>query len=579
MVLRKIMGLMAVILALGAGPQGALAQSETAWIQLQALPDLPSAQDSARSFELGLGEAVAGFALGSRWYVVVIGPYVPSAAAGKMAALKSAGRIPRDAYITDGSDYGAPFWPNDNAAALPVPFADAAPDLAPPPNLAAPVDDETPAEASRRESQLPRADKVALQSALQWYGHYAGSLDGAFGAGTRKAMAAWQGAMGFAQTGVLSSLQRGLLMQSYQTDQASFDFQIIQDPEAGLEIALPTAWLEFDRYDPPFVRYRAQDALGAQLWLVSEPGDTATLAGLYDQLQSLAVIPPQGPRQLDASSFTIMGENDLGGAFAMADARKGTIKGFVLIWPAAQSEMAKRAIEVMRSSVRSISDQVLDPGLVPLDEALRQNVIDAMQIAQPKTVLSGAYIAPSGLVLTALEGVASCGRITVDGATQAVLVNRDDPLGVAILRPLSAVSPLAVAAFSNAPQGVGDVLIAGYSLPSGLPAPVLTQAKIIAETGPSLEPGVMLLSADVTAHDLGGPVLDIKTGALIGLMRGTQSGAKILPQGTALAQTDLGAFLALALGSAATPAQFAPITPQALYDHAMGITVQVACWP
>ena len=392
-------------------------------------------------------------------------------------------------------------------------------------------------------------------------------------------MAAWQGAMGFAQTGVLTSLQRGLLMQSYQTDQASFGFQIIQDPEAGLEIALPTAWLEFDRYDPPFVRYRAQDALGAQLWLVSELGDTATLAGLYDQLQSLAVIPPQGPRQLDASSFTIMGENDLGGAFAMADARKGTIKGFVLIWPAAQSEMAKRAIEVMRSSVRSISDQVLDPGLVPLDEALRQNVIDTMQIAQPKTVLSGAYIAPSGLVLTALEGVASCGRITVDGATQAVLVNRDDPLGVAILRPLSAVSPLAVAAFSNAPQGVGDVLIAGYSLPSGLPAPVLTQAKIIAETGPSLEPGVMLLSADVTAHDLGGPVLDMKTGALIGLMRGTQSGAKILPQGTALAQTDLGAFLALALGSAATPAQFAPITPQALYDHAMGITVQVACWP
>lgn len=579
MVLRKIMGLVAVILAFGAGPHGALAQSETAWIQLQALPDLPSAQDSARSFELGLGEAVAGFALGTRWYVVVIGPYAPSAAAGKMAALKSAGRIPRDAYITDGTDYGAPFWPSENAAAQPLPLVDAAPDIATP-DLAPPIDDETPAEASRRESQLPRADKVALQSALQWYGHYAGSLDGAFGAGTRAAMAAWQGAMGFAQTGVLTSLQRGKLMQSYQDDQASFGFQIIQDPEAGLEIALPTAWLKFDRYDPPFVRYRAQDALGAQLWLVSELGDGVTLAGLYDQLQSLAVIPAQGPRQLDASSFTIMGENDLGGAFAMADARKGTVKGFVLIWPAAQSDMAKRAIEVMRSSVRSISDQVLDPGLVPLDEALRQNVSAAMQIAQPKSVLSGAYIAPSGLVLTALEGVASCGRITVDGATQAMLVNRDDQLGAAILRPLSAVAPMAVAAFSNAPQGGGDdVLIAGYSLPSGLPAPVLTQAKIIAETGPSLESGVMLLSADVTAHDLGGPVLDMKTGALIGLMRGTQSGAKTLPQGTALAQTNLGAFLALALGSAAQPAEFTPITAQALYDRAMGITVQVACWP
>jgi len=429
---------------------------------------------------------------------------------------------------------------------------------------------------------MPRNDKVALQRALQWYGHYSGSLDGSFGAGTRAAMAAWQSATGYAATGVLTSLQRDVLIASYQSDQASFGFETVQDPEAGLEIALPMQWLEFDRYDPPFVRYSAKDGLGGQLWLISELGDASTLANLYDQLQGLDLIPAVGPRALTSEGFTLLGEGETGGAFAMAEARKGTVKGFALIWPAAQSAKAKRAVEIMRPSFRSTSDQVLDPGLIPLDETLRQGVIAAMHPAQPSSVMSGVYIAQSGLVLTAAQGLGSCGRITIDGATEAALDSIDAAIGAAVLRPQTPVAPLAVANLAKAPTAGPDILLAGYSLPSGLPAPVLTQGEVISQTSPSGAAGELLVLANVTPHDIGGPVLDMTTGALIGFLRGAQDGAKTLPKGTALVQTNLDAFLAKAMGGAAPPSAAltgAPITPDALSAAAMGMTVQVACWP
>ncbi len=69
--------------------------------------------------------------------------------------------------------------------------------------------------------------------ALKWYGYYDGGIDGSFGRGTRASIAAWQDANGYEETGVLSTTQRAALIQTYQSDQAEFGFETVNETEIG----------------------------------------------------------------------------------------------------------------------------------------------------------------------------------------------------------------------------------------------------------------------------------------------------------------------------------------------------------
>jgi S1-C subfamily serine protease len=560
------------------------AQEGPAWVQIAALPDLASAEDSARAYSAVLGE-VAGYRLGSRWYLVTLGPFSPAEAAGKMASFKAAGQIPRDAFITDGTDHGAQFWPV-GAAATAAPTAIPAatepvtptPEAPPPPAPA----DETIDQAQASEAALSRDEKAELQASLQWYGFYEGALDGSIGRGSRASMAAWQTAMGYEPTGVLTSLQRSTLVANHNADEAAFGFTTTTEGEAGIEFALPAAMLAFDHYEPPFVHYTATDGSKLRLLLISEPGDGATLAGLYDLLQTLEVVPAAGERSLQDSEFTINAASNTIASFATAKTSKGAIKGYLLVWEPAQSETAQRILTTLASTFRSTGDQVLDPGLVPLDDTIKLGVMAGMAVKEPTAVVSGIYVDANGMVLTRSDAVAKCTKITLDNILDAEVVASDAALGAAILRPLSPAYPLAVGYPATENLGAGaSVLLAGYSLPKGLPAPVLTFGQIQAAGGPSGEAGLLTLAANVTPYDLGGPVLNDK-GALLGMIFGTEIGGKTLPQGISLARdiSSLAPLLAEAnVAAVFSDAAAAALSPDALNAAAMGMTVQIACWP
>ncbi len=583
-------GIWAACLALAlvgfAAVPAATAQDGPAWIHLEALPDLASAEERARAYSAALG-AVSGYRLGSKWYLVALGPLAPAEAAGKMATLKASGQIPRDAYITDGSDHGAQFWPvGATATAAPAGAETAATDPAAtsplePPPPPAPAD-ETIDQAQASEAALSRDDKAELQRSLQWYGFYEGALDGSIGRGTRASMAAWQTAMGYEPTGVLTSLQRSTLVANHKADEAEFGFTPTTEGEAGIEFSLPSAMLEFDHYEPPFVHYTAKDGSKLRLLLISEPGDGDTLAGLYDLLQTLEDVPAAGTRSLQDSEFTINAASDSVASFATAKTSKGTIKGYLLVWEPTQAETAQRILATLASTFRSTGDQVLDPGLVPLDDAIKAGVMAGMAVKEPTAVVSGIYVDAKGMVLTQADAVATCAKITLDNILDAEVVARDAALGAAILRPLSPASPLAVGFPATETLGAGaGVLLAGYSLPSGLPAPVLTFGQVQAAGGPSGEAGLLTLAANVTPHDFGGPVLNDK-GALLGMIFGTEVGGKSLPAGISLARdvASLAPLLAQAgVATSVSDVAAAALSPDALNAAAMGMTVQVACWP
>lgn len=546
---------------------------EQAWVQVEAQPSLIEAEIRAGDFAAQFPN-VAGFQIAEGWYAIVLGPYTPEAAAGALSDLKRSGAIPRDSFITDGATHRLQFWPvGGQAVAEATPTAEA--------EVAADIPDETMQQAKQSEAALSRDDRKALQQAMAWYGFYEAAIDGSFGAGTRNSMAAWQGANGFEATGVLTTAQRAALIGNYQADLAEFGFETVTEAEAGIEITLPMALLQFDHYEPPFVHYSEKNRSGLRVILISQPGDQDSLSALYDTLQTLEVVPAEGERSRDESSFTINAQSKDVQSYAYAAAKNGMIKGFLVVWNPIDAERMSRILPALKSSFQPIGNKALDPGLVPMDEATRTGLLAGLEVKLPKLSRSGFYVDAKGNVVTTLEAVAQCGRITLDHDTEATVLAQDAASGLAILTPKAPLAPPVFASFQSAPARLGaEVAVAGYSYEDKLPAPVLTFGTLEEEKGLNGEAGLSRLAAPVLPGDAGGPVLD-QTGAVLGmLLPPSPKGAKLLPDGVAFAaQAGVIGKAMTAAGLLPTLAPAADIaSPDALNAVGTGMTVLVSCW-
>jgi peptidoglycan hydrolase-like protein with peptidoglycan-binding domain len=169
------------------------------------------------------------------------------------------------------------------------------------------IQEETPAEARQSEAQLTRQERDALQVALQYFGFYRGGIDGAFGPGTRGAMTDWQIARGLEPTGVLTTRQRAQLLDEYETEIARLGYAQVTDAAAGIDVVLPMGMVAFEDYNFPFARYTPINDSGLTILLISQPGDRATLFGLYEIMQTLEIVPLEGERERGSDSFLLTG--------------------------------------------------------------------------------------------------------------------------------------------------------------------------------------------------------------------------------------------------------------------------------
>ncbi len=616
-VLSAILMLAALVTA-GLTPSHAQAQ-EAYWVQLTANATLREAEDDARAYSARLPE-VSGFRLGnSGWYAVALGPYTAEVATDKLITLRASGAIPNDSYISDGAPYGQRFWPrgsteptaaatpgtDDTAAAepaeapaaapepLPTEPVVVAPEPAPAPIVPLPAE-ETREQALAAERALDADARKALQIALQWEGFYRSLIDGDFGPGTRGAMSAWQAAQGYEETGILSSRQRAELLEGYNAVMASMGLAQVIDPRAGIEITLPAAMVEFTRYEAPFAHYEGAD--GVRVVLISQRGDRATLWGLYDILQTLSVVPPEGPRKRDDASFSIEGANDQIVSHTYAALVDGAVKGWMLIWPQGDAVLDEETGEfvreedrrlglvlaAMRESFTSLGAAALDDN-AGLDTATQSiDLVSGLEIRRPEKSRSGFYVSDTGAVLTTTEAVTGCGRITLDEAYDAQIVARDDGLGLALLQPTQPLAPLEVAAFLAAePRLQSELAVAGYSYGGRLSSPTLTYGTLADVRGLSGETEVSRLEIRAQDGDTGGPVID-QGGAVVGMLLASPSDdGRVLPTdvGFIAKGATLTGFLA-ANGITATSSAFASgtMTPYDLSGHAADLTVLVSCW-
>lgn len=557
------------------------------WVQVEARPTLNQAQERARDYA-GRLDNVVGFTTGGRWNVIALGPYAPNDAETVLNQLRRARQIPSDSYIVDGRAFRQQFWPVGVGApttAQPIPNASAG--LVAPPQPVEPVvqvplnlPDESVGEARSSEAQLLRDERLLLQTALQWAGFYNSSIDGAFGRGTRRAMGEWQVANNYEPTGVLTTKQRKMLIDRYNAVLDGMDLQLVRDDATGIEMQIPSGVVAFSEYEPPFARFDPKGDLQAQVLLISQEGDQDRLFGLYEIMQTLTIVPPEGPRTRRNSSFELEGFDANIHSYTSVQLENGQIKGFTLVWPAGDEERRSRVLGEMQASFATIPG-VLDPGLVQPDDSQAIDLISGLQVRKPQRSRSGFFIGTSGDVLTSADAVGDCTRITLDTVHDATVVHVDANLGLAVVRPLSPLAPPAVAQFqAGVPRLQAEIAVAGYPYGGVLTTPSLTFGKLADIRGLNGETEIKRLALLAQEGDAGGPVFD-NGGAVLGMLlpRVARSGQQ-LPEEVnfSVAAMDIVASLDSAGIAVQTTDTVAFLPAQALSDRATDMTVLVSCW-
>jgi hypothetical protein len=547
--------------------------AETVWVQIEAQPSLALAEDAIRGYADRLQD-VNGFSLGGGWYGIALGPYSREDAGRVLQVLRSEGAIPRDSYIAQPSAFRQQFWPRGgdalNTPAVTGPQGQ---------QVAEEAQTEELAEARRSESLLTREERMQLQVALKWAGFYDSAIDGAFGRGTRGSMAGWQSQNGYEATGVLTTRQRAALLRQYNAILEGLDLQMVTDQTAGIQMVLPMGAVAFDRYEAPFAHYEPTGDIDARVVLISQEGDQKTLFGLYDILQTLEIIPTDGPRERRSDGFTIVGENARIVSHTEVTLQNGRIKGWVLVWPSGDEERRTRLLGEMQKSFERVVGQVM-PSAMGADDAQSIDLLSGLEIRKPVMSRSGFYVSDTGHALTTLEAVAQCGRITLDNKVDAEVLAQDETTGIALLKPVDRVAPLGVARFATtAPRLQGEVAAAGYPYEGRLSAPTLNFGRVEELQGLSGETWVERLSISSLSGDAGGPVID-QSGSVIGMLRPASADGRQLPPGVSFA-VDSSVLVDL-LGKAGLSALAgnpdASLAPEDVNRVGMNVTALVSCW-
>ncbi|WP_306005361.1 serine protease [Aquicoccus porphyridii] len=557
-------------------------QFVAAWVQVEAQPSLSQAQERIRAYAARLPD-VNGFALGSGWYGIVLGPYTEDDAERVLRVYRAEGEIPRDSFIARTASFRQQFWPvGANLLDLPdlveprESIETQAVEAEPEPEMK-PID-ETPAEARRNEAALTREERMELQTMLQWAGVYSAGIDGAFGRGTRSAMAAWQRDNRYEPTGILTTMQRAALKRQYNAILDGLNLELVRDDTAGIEMAIPTGVVDFAAYRPPFVHFDATGELDAKVLIISQPGDQNTLFGLYDIMQTLEIVPETGPRERDRDNFVLTGRDARIVSHTEARLQGGEIKGFTLVWPSGDEERRTRLLDEMRKSFNRL-DGVMSPA-EGVDTEQNIDLVSGLDIRRPSLSRSGFFIDGRGTVVTTAQAVEGCEKITLDNRYDAEILGLDAAQGIAVLRATEALAPARVAALREGdPRLQSEVAVSGFSYEGRLGAPTLTFGTLSDIKGLRGESSLKRLALNALPGDAGGPVMDAG-GAVFGMLLPQPEGARKLPEDVHFA-ADAATIRAM-LQDLGITAQSDPIsgtmTPEALTDHAAGMTVLVNCW-
>ena len=581
--------------------QVALAQSTVTrqvWIQLETRLHLEASLDRIEIYARDL-DNVNGFEIDGGWFGVAIGPYDPEQADAALQKFRAEGVIPRTSFTTSGSSYGERFYPRPRTAQAAT-QTDARPN--PAPQTEAPAADQEPsavpdgtaevtlpeppislaeqlAQAKATERAMTEGEKKYLQRALAWAGFYESAIDGLYGPGTRAAMTRWQSANGYQETGVLTAEQRAEAIADYQFLLAGLGFEEVVDAQAGIALRLPSALLAPVSYKPPFATYAAKGTGLAQVILISQRGDRARLAALYEVMQTLSILPETGPRNLAKSSFTIEAYDDRLHTTGFATLQGGDIKGVIFVWPRGDAARRARVEEEIFTSFTSFAGALGEAPILGTD-LKPQETLGGLTIRQPSFTQSGVFISSAGHILTAAQDFSECTSLLLqDGLPLRIAAQNAE---LAVLVPTQGASPASVGRFeTERPDAPQYVALGGYSYGGKLGAPSVTMGQLQALTDLTGRAGIARLEIDSLPGDIGGPIYD-QYGSVIGvLLPPPPQGSRQLPENVQFMTNWplISETLIAAEAAASTDTKTVKLEPVDLANLAQNTVGLIACWP
>lgn len=354
-----------------AGTLRAQGQNDLVWVQIEAHPDLVTAQARLRAFGADPTTApLAGFMMRTGMYALALGPLPRAEAMTRLRDLRALGRIPRDSYLQSAQNYTRQFWPI--AAQTPMIISvDPLPEPMRPSALAAQeTADRSPtarpslAQARASEAALDPSTRDDIQRALAWHDHHRGAIDGAFGPATRAAMAAWQRANDQPETGVLTEAERTALLANWRRELASLGLETIRKTEAGIQTLFPASLVEFTAYAPPFAVFAPKDARGVEMVLISANGGATRLQSLFETLTGPEIMPKGGMRDLLRDGFNLASSDETRFATGFARLDGDAVKGVLIRGPAEQYLQIARLMPQIEESFTSI-EGVLSAASLP----------------------------------------------------------------------------------------------------------------------------------------------------------------------------------------------------------------------
>jgi hypothetical protein len=342
---------------------------------------------------------------------------------------------------------------------------------------------------------------------------------------------------------------------------------------------MPTAMVEFSRYEAPFAHYDSKDGSGVRVLLISQEGDEDTLAGLYDIMQTLEIVPLEGPRDRGPRSFNLTGANEAFVSTTYAEVASAAVKGFTLIWPTGDEKRRTRALQAMRASFTPTAAVL--PDMPVVSAAQSPDLLSGLRIRQPERTRSGFFVSTDGKVVTSADAVEGCTRIVLNDDTEAQVVAADATLGLALLEPSVGLAPIGYARLQTGmPRLQSEVAVAGFPFGGVLTAPTLTFGTLADLRGLRGEEGLARLALAAEDGEAGGPVFDA-TGSVMGVLlaRSSDDSRQLPPDvNFAVDAVVLATFLSENGVSPAASETAEAIAPEDLTTLAADMTVLVTCW-
>ena len=553
-------------------------QAQISWIQVESQRSINDTKARAQVYAAEFPQTKA-FSTQTGWYAIVLGPMDAAEAQTTLTRLKADGQIPRDSLITDGGTHISQLWPLSDGSSTPaVTTAETTPE----PDAPALIPDPDLNQSQKIERNWSRDEKILLQSYLIWTGDYEGALDGAYGPGTRRSIRLFQECNGFEATGVFTEDQAALLAQKFTQAMARLGAEKVRDLDAGIEVLMPLALVEFDRFDPPFVHYRAKDRSRLEVLLISQEGDSASLAGLYDVMETFDFVPSEGYRTQKAGWFVLSGRDENIISYTYVRLQDGALKGFSLIWTPEIDRDIQPFVAQMYESFTPIQSYVLGDAVIPdTGQDGPTNLAEGLETQMPDHAQTGFIVNDAGFVVAHSSVVDGCSQLSMlNSQTELELLARSTDLSLAILKPKTAYEPAGIVHFSSeAPERGANVSIAGFSFPEVMTVASLNYGTLSDVSDAAGTANEVAMTAYLEDGDIGGPVLDDR-GAVIAMhvRRADKIGNQPVSMNYAVKSNFITGFLdrhnvayKKAVGTDA-------LAPEDMASWAGDFTVKVSCW-